>query len=97
MAETMSFRTDEATLAALAKLTEDGTSASDAIRNALIHEVQFRANMALFEQAKRLAADPDDHAEAMQILEDMGPPAVGAQSKPGRVGPASQASLSGSG
>jgi hypothetical protein len=71
VADTITFRPDEDALRALSVLTQDGTPVSAAVRGALIDAARARAQEKLRAEATRLAADPDDRAEAVQVLRDM--------------------------
>lgn len=71
MAETITFRTDEDALRALAVLTRDGTSVSAAVRSALIDAARHRANEKLRDESLQLVASEQDRAEAAQVLRDM--------------------------
>lgn len=71
MAETITFRPDEDAARALAALTRDGTPVSTAVRAALIDAARERARTALQAEAKALAADEQDRAEAAQVMRDM--------------------------
>jgi hypothetical protein len=71
MAATITFRPDEDARRALDELTADGTPASTAVRNALIEAASRRGKTRLRAEAEALAADPDDRAEAAQVLRDM--------------------------
>ncbi len=71
MADTITFRPDEDTARALAVLTRDGTPISTAVRAALIEAARLKAAAAIRAEAEELAADPEDRAEAMQVLRDM--------------------------
>jgi hypothetical protein len=71
MADTITFRPDEATLKALEVLTKDGTAVSVAVRSALIDAARRKAGAAIRAEAERLAEDESDRAEAMQVLRDM--------------------------
>jgi hypothetical protein len=71
MAQTITFRPDEDAERALAVLTADGTAVSTAVRTALIDAARARAQQRLRAEAETLAADPDDRAEAAQVLRDM--------------------------
>lgn len=71
MAESITFRPDEDASRALAILTQDGTTVSSAVREALIGAARARARSALRAEAEALAADPLDRAEAAQVLRDM--------------------------
>ncbi|MBC6468945.1 hypothetical protein HKK74_26130 [Actinomadura alba] len=62
---------DPETEKALTELTSDGRSATDVIREA-IRRAAWRRHMELAElDAKRLASDPEDRAEAQAIMRDM--------------------------
>jgi len=71
MTATITFRTDEDVTRALEVLTADGTSVSAAVRRALLDAARVRAQARLRAEAEALAADPDDRAEAAQVLRDM--------------------------
>lgn len=71
MAGTITFRPDEDALRALAVLTQDGTSVSKAVREALLEAAGARAQQLLRAEAAALAADPADRAESAQVLRDM--------------------------
>ncbi len=71
MADTITFRPDKDAARALAVLTRDGTPVSSAVRAALIDAAGARARSALRAEAEALAADPQDRAEAAQVLRDM--------------------------
>jgi hypothetical protein len=71
MADTITFRPDADASRALAVLTRDGTPISTAVRAALIEAARQKAAMAIRAEAKELAADEADHAEAAQVLRDM--------------------------
>jgi hypothetical protein len=71
MAETITFRPDEDAQRALAILTADGTTASSAVRSALIDAARTRARQQLRAEAEELATDAADRAEAAQVLRDM--------------------------
>jgi hypothetical protein len=71
MAETISFRPDEDVQRALDVLTADGTTASAAVRSALIDAARNRARQRLRAEAELLAADDSDRAEAARVLRDM--------------------------
>jgi hypothetical protein len=68
---TIAFRPDSESERALAQLTSDGTSASEAIRRALILAAETRRRAALRAEASALAADPEDREEARQVLAEM--------------------------
>jgi Arc/MetJ-type ribon-helix-helix transcriptional regulator len=69
----ITFRTDDEADRALAELMSDGTSASAAIRAALIETARRHAAQRLRAEADSLAADPDDRAEARRVLADLEP------------------------
>lgn len=71
MADTITFRPDDDTARALAVLTRDGTPVSTAVRAALIAAAGERGRSALRSEAEALANDPQDRAEAAQVLRDM--------------------------
>jgi len=71
MADTITFRPDEDTSNALAVLTRDGTPVSAAVRAALIDAARRSAADSIRAEAKALAADETDRAEAAQVLRDM--------------------------
>jgi hypothetical protein len=71
MSQTITFRPDEDAERALAVLTADGTAVSAAVRSALIDAARNRAQQRLRAEAEALAADPEDRAEAAQVLRDM--------------------------
>lgn len=71
MAATITFRPDEAARLALDELTSDGTPISAAVRDALVEAAARHAKKRLRAEVEALAADPDDRAEAAQVLRDM--------------------------
>ena len=71
MAETITFRPDDDALRALAVLTKDGTTVSNALRSALIDAARLRAQERLRSESAALAANEQDRAEAAQVLRDM--------------------------
>ena len=71
MAETITFRPDDDALRALAVLTKDGTTVSNALRSALIDAARVRAQEKLRSESAALAANEQDRAEAAQVLRDM--------------------------
>lgn len=71
MADTITFRPDEAARLALDELTADGTPTSMAVREALIEAAARHGKAKLRAEAEELAADPDDRSEAAQVLRDM--------------------------
>ncbi|MFT3716240.1 MAG: hypothetical protein QM774_09915 [Gordonia sp. (in: high G+C Gram-positive bacteria)] len=71
MAATITFRPDDDARRALEELTADGTPVSAAVRSALIEAAARHQKARLRAEAGTLAADPDDRAEAAQVLRDM--------------------------
>ncbi len=71
MADTITFRPDADVLRALDLLTSDGTPVSTAVRSALIDAARARVQERLHAEAVDLAEDPEDRAEARQVLRDM--------------------------
>jgi hypothetical protein len=69
----VSFRTDERADEALAELTADGTSVSDAIRQALVGAVRPRRREQMRRESLEASADPLDLEESRQVLRDMDP------------------------
>jgi hypothetical protein len=68
---TITLRTDPETERALAELTADGVERSQAIRQAIVTAARLKEAERLREEAKALANDPDDVAEARAVLADM--------------------------
>lgn len=71
MTEVIAVRPDDATRAALAELTADGTRVSEAVRAAIIEAAARHARGRLRDEVAALADDPVDVAEATQVLRDM--------------------------
>lgn len=71
MASTITVPLDEEMRLALEELTADGTSASAAVRDALLEAVERHRNAGLRAEVQALAADPDDRAEVARVLRDM--------------------------
>jgi hypothetical protein len=67
----VNFRTDERTDRALAELTADGSTVSDAIRQALVDAVRQRRREQMRQESLELAADPADLAESRRVLNEM--------------------------
>ena len=65
------FRTDEASGRALAELTAEGSTVSEAIRRALVDAVRLRRRELMRAESSRLRDDPDDRAESGRVREDM--------------------------
>ena len=71
MAATITFRPDDEARLALEELTSDSTSVSKAVRDALMEAAARHAKARIRAEAQALSADPDDRAEAAQVLRDM--------------------------
>lgn len=67
----VNFRTDEASERALAELTADGSTVSEAIRRALVDAVRLRRRELMRAESSRLRDDADDRAESRRVREDM--------------------------
>jgi hypothetical protein len=67
----VNFRTDERTDQALAELTADGSTVSDAIRQALVDAVRLRRREQMRRESVELAADSADLAESRKVLKEM--------------------------
>ena len=67
----ITFRSDEASDAALMELMADGVDRSEAIRRAITETAARRRAERLRAQAEMLANDPDDLAEMRRVQEDM--------------------------
>jgi hypothetical protein len=68
----VNFRTDEPSEHALAELMADGTSASDAIRQALVDAVRLRRRERMRAESFALVNDEADRAESRRVLAEMG-------------------------
>jgi uncharacterized protein YoaH (UPF0181 family) len=67
----VNFRTDKRSEKALAELMADGSSASDAIRQALVDAVRLRRREQMRLESLALMNDEDDRAEMRCVLADM--------------------------
>lgn len=67
----VNFRTDARSEAALAELTADGSTTSEAIRQALVDAVRLRRREQMRLESLQLAHDPDDLAEVRAVLGEM--------------------------
>jgi uncharacterized protein YoaH (UPF0181 family) len=67
----VNFRTDDRSEKALAELMADGSSASDAIRQALVDAVRLRHREQMRLESLALMNDEDDRAEMRRVLADM--------------------------
>lgn len=71
MADAITIRADEDALRALSVLTQDGTSISAAVRQALIKAAGLYGQQLPRAEAAALIADPEDRAKSAQVLKDM--------------------------
>ena len=67
----LNFRTDERSERALAELMAGGSTASDAIRQALVDAVRFRRREQMRIESLALMNDEADRAESRQVLSEM--------------------------
>ena len=67
----LNFRTDERSEKALAELMSDGSSASEAIRQALVDAVRLRRREKMREESRVLMNDETDRAESRRVLAEM--------------------------
>lgn len=67
----VNFRTDERSERALAELMLDGSTASDAIRQALVDAVRLRRREQMRAESLVLMNDDADRAESRQVLLEM--------------------------
>ena len=67
----LNFRTDERSEKALAELMSDGSSASEAIRQALVDAVRLRRREHMRAESRALMNDETDRAESRRVLADM--------------------------
>jgi len=67
----VNFRTDEGSARALAELTADGSTASEAIRRALVDAVRLRRREQMRRESLEAATDPGDIAESRLVLKEM--------------------------
>ena len=67
----VNFRTDERSERALAELTADGSTTSEAIRQALVDAVRLRRREQMREESLEMMNDDDDRAESRRILAEM--------------------------
>ena len=67
----VNFRTDEFSERALAELTADGRSSSEAIRQALVDAARLRRRERMRQEALEVANDPADLAESRRVREEM--------------------------
>lgn len=67
----LNFRTDARSEKALAELMADGSTASDAIRRALVDAVRLRRREQMRAESRALATDDVDRAESRRVLAEM--------------------------
>ena len=67
----LNFRTDERSERALAELMADGSTASDAIRQALVDAVRLRRREQMRLESLALMNDEADRAESRKVLSEM--------------------------
>ena len=67
----VNFRTDERSERALAELMADGSSASEAIRQALVDAVRLRRREQMRVESLALMNDEADRAESRKVLSEM--------------------------
>ena len=67
----LNFRTDERSERALAELTADGSTTSEAIRQALVDAVRLRRREQMRAESRELASDAEDRAESRRVLAAM--------------------------
>lgn len=67
----MNFRTDERSERALAELTADGSTTSEAIRQALVDAVRFRRREQMRAESIEVINDKSDREESRRVLAEM--------------------------
>ncbi|MGO1522423.1 MAG: hypothetical protein ACTHV8_01850 [Nesterenkonia sp.] len=67
----VNFRTDDRAERALAELTSDGATVSDAIRQALADAVRLRRRERMRQESLEASQDAADLAESRQVLAEM--------------------------
>jgi len=67
----LNFRTDQRSEEALAELTADGSTTSEAIRQALVDAVKLRRREQMRAESRLLADDEEDVAESRRVLAEM--------------------------
>lgn len=67
----VNFRTDDRSERALAELTSDGSTVSDAIRQALVDAVRLRRREQMRQESLEASQDSADLAESRQVLTEM--------------------------
>ncbi len=72
----LNFRTDACSEKALVELMADGSTASDAIRQALVDAVRLRRREQMRAESRALINDEADRAESRRVLAEMDDPRV---------------------
>jgi len=67
----LNFRIDERSERALAELMADGSTASDAIRQALVDAVRLRRREQMRAESLEVLDDQDDRDESRRVLAEM--------------------------
>ncbi|MEI2639378.1 MAG: hypothetical protein V9F03_10330 [Microthrixaceae bacterium] len=67
----LNFRTDERSERALAELTADGSTTSEAIRQALVDAVRFRRREQMRAESIEVINDKSDREESRRVLAEM--------------------------
>ena len=67
----VNFRTDEQSERALAELTADGSSVSDAVRQALVDAVRLRRREQMREESLEVSSDPAEVQETRRVFAEM--------------------------
>ncbi len=67
----VNFRTDERSERALAELTADGATVSEAIRQALVDAVRLRRREQMRRESLDASNDPADLAESRRVRKEM--------------------------
>ena len=67
----LNFRTDPRSEKALAELMADGSTASDAIRQALVDAVRLRRREQMRAESRALANNDADRQESRRVLAEM--------------------------
>ncbi len=67
----LNFRTDERSERALAELMSDGSTASEAIRRALVDAVRLRRREQMRAESRALMNNEDDRAESRRVMAEM--------------------------
>lgn len=67
----LNFRTDERSEKALAELMSDGSTTSEAIRQALVDAARLRRREQMRAESRELMNDAADREESRQVLAEM--------------------------